>query len=265
MPKKGNNKPEAPKKERSAALLKLNQERVNAAKTFKERDVKYSLKDAAALIKHRREGKSNDEFFATLASGESATAVNLASGAAAATAKPKKNKTVKKSKASGAAAAVATGFAESEAEALATGAAAAAAAESGHVAAGKKAETSEKGAAWIAAVKAAKKNLNKNFEEVGLTTKPHQMNAMRLASTRRNRPQSAERVRTNIIATAQGEAFARESAAPAAAAAPKKASKKTAKKTNNSVKVKNPFNNINNNTRRNNKPGGNGSNPFNMF
>ena len=250
-------------KPRTAAQLQLNQNRRNAAATLKSRGKKVNLGSVAALVKSRRAGKSNDEYFAGLGNGEAAghneplgmavaavaagnktakkprTAAQAASNARRAAAIAELKAAGLKANAasvkrhlnaqatSGAAATVTTGLAESEAEALVTGAAAAAtAAPSGHVAAGKKAAKSEKGAAWLRNVDAAKIHLNSSFAEVGLSKKASRANAMRLAKTRRNNPAGAKNVELNILAEAQGNVFNKEKKA---VNKPRTATRRTAK------------------------------------
>ncbi len=70
-------------KPRSSALLQLNQNKRNAAATLKARGKKANMSSMMALVKHRRSGKSNDDFFDALNSS-TAEAVSLASGAASA-------------------------------------------------------------------------------------------------------------------------------------------------------------------------------------
>lgn len=84
-------------KPRSAALLQLNQNKRNAAATLKARGKKANMGSMMALVKHRRSGKSNDEFFDALNSS-TAEAVALATGAAAAAPTAAANATAKKAR-----------------------------------------------------------------------------------------------------------------------------------------------------------------------
>lgn len=264
-------------KPRSAALLQLNQNKRNAAKTLKERGKKANMASMMALVRHRREGKSNDEYFSALNSS-TANTVALVTGASAPTVA---NTTVKKERTPAQAAAnqrrrnataalkamglkansasvkqylnsrkgaaVAPSPAANmnnisleEAEELVLESPAAILptveeakvlkkATMSHSEAGKKAATSEKGAAWLDQVTAAKRNLNASFVEVGLNKKATRANAMRLASTRRNNPGKARNVELNILTNAQGKMFNKANKTA------RKTAKKSANKRNNNL------------------------------
>jgi hypothetical protein len=70
---------------------------------------------------------------------------------------------------------------------------------SGHSLAGKKAESSIKGKAWLEDVKRAKNILDKVLQEAGIEEKGHQMDARRLASMLRKDPQTANQFVDQVV------------------------------------------------------------------
>jgi len=70
---------------------------------------------------------------------------------------------------------------------------------SGHSLAGKKAESSLKGKAWLEDVKRAKNLLDKVLQEAGTEEKGHQMDARRLASILRKDPQTANQFVDQVV------------------------------------------------------------------
>jgi hypothetical protein len=71
--------------------------------------------------------------------------------------------------------------------------------QSGHAIAGKKAESSEKGRAWLNEIKEAKQRLNMSLRNIGIATGGQQKDARRLASLQRSNPTKAKQYIQHVL------------------------------------------------------------------
>lgn len=236
-------------KEPSAKQVQLKLNQASARDALKSHGKKANAITVSKFVKHRREGRSNADFLASLESGAAVAAVTaigeneplgattVPAAAAARNTTAKKPRTAAQAAANARQAAAraalkATGLKANAASVkkylnaqLATGTAAAvapinllgfneplgataaAAAPSGHVAAGKKAAMSEKGAGWLRNVAATRKNIVQMFRNADITRNPMEKNIKRIAGLRRTNRNAANAYTEEIIARAQSNIF----------------------------------------------------------
>lgn len=148
------------KRVRSAAQLARNENIRKASANLRAKGYKSSLKSIHELLKHRKEGKKNEDYFSTLGLPTITEVVEEAAVA--------------------------------EGEGNATGAAGAAnAAVKNHATAGKKAVTSEKGSKWLEEIKSAKNLINTEYTKSGLKRTAKRQNATKVASLMRKNEAAA--------------------------------------------------------------------------
>lgn len=150
--KNKNNALSKTKKIRTAAQLARNENMRRASASLKEKGYKATIKSIHELLKHRKEGKQNEEYFSTLGlpAIKEETTTNMAEGEGVTNTKTKL------------------------------------------VEAGKKAATSEKGSKWLEEIKTAKKMLNSEFAKSGLKKTAKQQNAIKVASLLRKNQAAAQ-------------------------------------------------------------------------